>query len=280
MHIQQDPQITKILKDKLVNLVKANQRKPDGKYHVSDLLNPRFAYFNQQMNYLDAQDDDVYMFLPGIAFHKIIQEAFGVEMAEKEVALEDIVGTVDIMGVQFLEIKTSRKYTIPEAPDEHYVSQFEKYLAMAGRLSGHIVVIYFVAGRDASGSKPSALEIRSWKVTITPEEAREIKNNLLEARNQLNLAIKTKNPSILPLCWVFKCGNVYKDVVTRLCPFYSDCKPAMGQDIRYPLPELKRVLGNKMSRRSEATNPRGNNDKEYKETKTEIKYQYPWFKTH
>jgi len=221
------------IRQRLVELVQQDQRQADGKYHVSDLINPRFAFFNKKEgNYLAATPDDAYMFLPGIAFHKLIQEAIGNEMAEKEVVLgKDIVGTVDIMGLHFMEIKTSRKYTIPEEPDAHYVEQFEKYLAMAGRTSGHIVVVYFVAGRTFSGGKPSTLEIRSWKVEITQDEIRDIKAGLLLIRDGLNKAMQTNNHKVLPLCWEFKCASIYQGKTSRICPFYEKCQP----EGRYPI---------------------------------------------
>lgn len=225
MKVARDPEFASLIKGKIAAFIRDGKRKPDGKFHVSDLLNPRYAYFAQKHDY-SASEDEIGFFVSGMALHEFLQKILGAEMSEKQLALEDIVGTADQVGVFFAEIKTSRKWSIPEDPEPHYLEQFEKYLAMAKRTFGHIVVIYFVAGRTWDGKKPSTLEIVAWKVTISKQESLNAITELKERRDALKLVQegRTSHES-LPNCWQFKCGSVYKGQLSKLCPFYHECKP-------------------------------------------------------
>jgi len=242
-----DRQFCEVLKEKLADYVNRTARTPDGKYHVSELLNPRFAYF-QRIKGSPSYPDRAWMFLPGVAFHELLQKIMGRDFAEKQVGLEDIVGTVDMVGAMFSEIKTSRKYTIPIDPEPHYVEQFEKYLSIAGQLFGWIIVIYFVAGRKWDGSKPSKLEIVTWKVTMTAEEQEKVRQDLISRRDMLMAAEEEENHEQLPLCWEFMCASVYKGKVDEICPHYDECRP-QG---RYPLKFIIRASDEKYNTKQRA----------------------------
>lgn len=218
----------------LVNYEKDNGRKPDNLYHVSDILNPRWKYYTQKYQY-KTMDSDFLMFIPGIAFHEYLQKRMGPECAEQTVSMPpDIIGNVDMVGTLFSEIKTSRKWTIPEYPEVHYVEQFQAYLSMADKEVGWIIVIYFTANRSWDGKSPSTLEIRSWKVSISSEERQEIRENIIKIRNALHKTItKTQNIKSLPLCWEFKCFSAYKGKLSRTCPFIAECQPGEGRYDKY-----------------------------------------------
>lgn len=234
MVIVEDQQVADLIKGKIAAYIDKSARTPDGLYHVSDLLNPRYAYFKQKFGHA-ITETEMGFFVSGIAFHEFLQKILGKEMSEVQLRLENIVGTADQAGVFFSEIKTSRKWTIPEGADPIYVEQFEKYLAMAGRSFGHIIVIYFTANRSWDGKKPSTLEIKSWKVTMSEQDRVRAKNVLIERRDGLKLVQDGVNSyESLPLCWAFKCGKEYKGEVQNLCPFYYSCRP----EGRYPLAVL------------------------------------------
>ncbi len=234
MEIVEDVEFANLIKGKIAAFIDKGARQPDGKFHVSDLLSPRYAYFRQKYGY-KVSEQEIGFFVAGIAFHEFLQKVFGAEMSEKVTALEDIVGTVDQVGVFFSEIKTSRKWTIPEMVDPIYIEQFEKYLALENRSFGHIVVIYFVAGRKWDGKTPSTLEIVTWKVSIDEQDRHRAKTELIERRDALKMVQEgRKSFEVLPLCWAFKCGKPYKGKVDRLCPFYHTCKP----EGRYPVEAL------------------------------------------
>ena len=225
------------VKKALVEHFESTKREPDDKFHVSDLLAPRFAYF-QIKNGRRIRPEDVDMFIPGIAFHELLQKAMGAQYAEKKVAIEDIVGHIDLLKTYVVEIKTSRKYTIPDMPDVHYLKQCQYYMVLSGVLKGYIVVIYFTAGRNPWKQKTSTLEIVAWHVEIDEEEANSLYNEMLDTRDLIASAVANKLPTGLPLCEQWRCGQSYKGEVTRLCPYYEECKP---QD-RFPQSTLLKVL--------------------------------------
>ncbi len=247
MKITQDEEFGKDLKKMIADYIESTKRGDDGLYHVSSLLNPMEAYWNHVNGQPPITDTQVGFFIPGIAFHELFQKIMGEELAEQPVSLgKDIVGTVDMVGAYFSEIKTSRKWSVPKEPNDTYVEQFLSYLAMADKDFGHIIVVYFTAGRTWSGKTPSTLEIRAWKVETTEEDREEQRQLLTDTRNNLEMAKKTNDPSSLPFCWDFKCGfkrttgsikrGDKKEEVLSLCPHYYDCKPE-GQ---YPIENLGR----------------------------------------
>ena len=223
------PEFAGAVKDALVKHFKSTQRDADDKYHVSDLLAPRFAYY-QIKNGRDIRPEDIDMFIPGIAFHELLQNAMGKEYAEKKVEIGDIVGHIDLLKAYVVEIKTSRKYTIPEMPDDHYLRQCKYYMVLAEVLEGYIVVIYFTAGRNPWKKKASTLEIVAWHIEIDSEEANGLYNEMLDTRDLLCCATVERRPDTLPLCEIWRCGQAYKGEITRTCPHYEECKP----EPRYP----------------------------------------------
>jgi hypothetical protein len=226
MEIIRDDAFSSRIKKLLLEDYKKTARAPDGKFHISELLQPRQAYFTRKYG-REMTEGDICMFIPGSAFHEYLQKVLGVELAEKRINfMDDIVGTIDWAGTYILEIKTSRKWSIPDMPEKHYVSQVCKYMAMEHKLEGYILVIYFTAGRSWDGKKPSTLELMAWKITVTPKEQEEDLQVLVDTRLQLIEAGKTGEFEKLPLCYDFSCFSEYKKEVTRVCPFYNECQPS------------------------------------------------------
>lgn len=159
--------------DALIKKIMDNylQREPrTGAWHVSDLLFPRYAVLSR-VHGREPTRTDVGFFFTGEAYHEFLQKLLGVQNAEVRGELCGVLGTADFFdGDVLLEIKTSRKWTIPEAPQEHYIEQAKHYCAMFGKQMCRIVVIFPTAGRKWDGSAASTLEIRTWKVTFSQAE--------------------------------------------------------------------------------------------------------------
>lgn len=238
MQIEQDDSVAEYIYQKLENDIFGGQRPKGGKFHVTSLINPRYAYFERTIGHKVTRTE-IGFFVLGRAVHEYIQRLLGNEFAEMPLYLPpDIVGTADYIGSLFLEIKTSRKYTIPAKPEEIYVEQIGDYLAMKGETTGHIVVIYPVAGRSWDGTKASTLEIRSWKVTMTEADWNEYKQTMLDTRNKLSQSIAGEiSFKELPLCYPFLCGSVFKGKVESVCPYYDKCQP----EGRYPTNKLIQI---------------------------------------
>mgnify|MGYP001611850357 CR=1 FL=1 len=228
------------IKQVLVDHHNSTNRVPDDKIHVSDLLAPRFTYYYKK-NGRVTRSEDIDMFIPGTAFHELIQKAYKKvnpeAIAEASLELDGIVGHLDLLVKFVTEIKTSRKYTIPEMPDEHYVKQAKYYMVLAEVLEAYIVVVYFTAGRNPWKKKPSTLEIIAWKVDITEEERNDLYNEMINTKESIETAVNLGKPGMLPLCEMFRCGSVYKGEVQRTCAYYNTCKP----DGRYPEEQLIKV---------------------------------------
>jgi hypothetical protein len=240
MQIQRDEHFADVVKQKLRALQLAKRRDLGSDLHISELLNPRKAYWTRTLGER-VTDESIGFFITGEAFHRVVQDAMGLEFAEKKLTLPGIVGTADLCGTYLCEIKTSRKWTIPEQPDPYYVEQVTSYAAMADRDVAYIFVIYFTAGRKWDGSKPSTLEMVSWKVELTDQERIDIRQKLLTEANRLNKALVKKDPLLLQLCADWMCVGIYQNKVQRTCPYYHDCQP----EGRYPIDVLLKPIEEK-----------------------------------
>jgi hypothetical protein len=245
MRIERDEQFADVVKQKLRALQLAKRRDLGSDLHISELLNPRKAYWTRTLGER-VTDESIGFFITGEAFHRVVQDAMGLEFAEKKLTLPGIVGTADLCGTYLCEIKTSRKWTIPEQPDPYYVEQVTSYAAMADRAVAYIFVIYFTAGRKWDGSKPSTLEMVSWKVELSQQERADIRQRLLDEAGRLNKALVKKDPLLLQLCADWMCVGIYQNKVQRTCPYYEDCQP----EGRYPLDMLLKPIEEKKKKTS------------------------------
>lgn len=215
-----------LLKAKLVE----TQRK-DSRIHVGDLLSPRFAYFCKKFGSPPLDDETVGFFVTGQVWHKYLQEViFSNDLAEKEVNCVGVVGTVDLAGDEITEIKTSRKFTVPEVPDDRHIRQLTYYMAMERKLVGFLLVVYFTVGRAMANDSSSSLIFRIWRFDLTEEDCNSIVEEIKECKDNLQASLDTEDFHNLPLCEPWMCGKVKNGKVVKLCPFYDKCKPML----RYP----------------------------------------------
>lgn len=213
---------------------KVRDLKPD-EAHVSELMAPRKAYWTRILGER-VSDKMIGLFATGEAFHLMFQHAIGEEYAEVQVRHSGVVGTQDVLPPdgEVTEIKTSRKWSVPEDPEPRYIDQLTAYMAMSDKPIGHVLVLYLTAGRKWDGSAPSALELVSWRVELTKQERTEIRAALVSEKDRLFDAIKQRKPEMVDLCPDWMCANIYKGEVKDVCPYYEDCKPKG----RYPLTVL------------------------------------------
>jgi len=247
MQIRRDEQFADEIKQKLRALQLAKQRDLGRDIHISEILNPRKAYWTRTLGER-ITDESIGFFITGEAFHRVVQDAVGQEFAEHKLKLPGIVGTADLCGTFLCEIKTSRKWTIPSEPDPHYVEQVTSYAAMDDREVCYIFVIYFTAGRKWDGSKPSTLEMVAWRIELSKQEREDIRTRLLRDAARLNKALVNKDPLLLQLCADWMCVGIYKNEVQRICPYYTECQP----EGRYPIETLLKPVEEKKKKASKA----------------------------
>jgi hypothetical protein len=230
MEIKRDEDFSKQLLDKIYKHLTEGREDRSDKWHVSDLLFPRYAVL-QRLEGVTPTATDVGFFFTGEAYHQMVQKVLGKEDAEKRMELFNVLGTADYLNDTILiEFKTSRKWTVPEYPQDHYVEQIGYYAAMSGKKEAKIVVIFPTAGRKWDGSGSSTLEVATWSVSWTESEIDAIKQRMQDRVQALDLALKTLDLSALPVCPDWKYGSIMQDRETKeykvqvRCPFGHICK--------------------------------------------------------
>ncbi len=210
-------------------------------FHVSDLLSPRKWYWKEHSP-KEFTKKEVGFFLGGQAHHIIAEIILaGTEGKREHQATmvtpsgTTIIGTMDAQRKVPLEFKTSRKWTIPEDPADHYIDQLLSYCVLTSSASGKVVVFYLTPGRKWDGKSATGPEVAAWNIEFTKEELESGKDHLVNTSDLCIEARENETPDILPLCDDWMCGNKYKGKVQINCSHYEECQP-MG---RYPESMIK-----------------------------------------
>jgi hypothetical protein len=229
MQITPDPEFTQYLLDKVIDgYMHRNPRK--GKWHVSDLLFPRYAVLSRMVGHKPTRTD-VGFFLTGEAYHAYIQKVLGKENAEVKGEAVNIVASADFFnGEDLIEFKTSRKWTVPNEPDPLYIKQARYYAVIFGQFKARIVVLLPTAGRKWDGSQSSTVELVSWTVLFSQEELDSTYSEMQELGTSMGEALASGDLSKLPLCPEWKYGTIVKvgkeyQVEVR-CPYATTCRCA------------------------------------------------------
>lgn len=213
---------------KLTQRVKAYLEKEDESrtpgIHASDLLDPRKAYWSWAVPQ-ELTERQTWMFMIGKVLHSLVL----VSCLDGELGTTDA-GTRQELGVSFspdrvtygspVELKTNRTPVEP-SPDKllenfhHYFEQLCVYMVFMDSRHGELWVL-FLNLRDASNR--TFPEPRCYHVSITDEQHGQIKERVLQTRDHLTEAKATRNPSTLPLCRAWLCGD-------GTCPWWNNCKP-------------------------------------------------------
>lgn len=249
MQIRVNKKAEKVIWEHLAKYLSEDKREyQPGRYHVSDLLNPRQTFF-KVLDPKPIKQESLGYFTAGRAHHEILQKVLpGTPEHRVEVTVDGItiVGTIDLMLSYPVELKTSRKWTIPDTPEPHYVDQLKFYCALTGKLKGKIIVFYITPGRKFGGKGNSTTpEFRIWDIELTQEELDEVKVKMFEVAKNLDgvlASAKLNGPlaqvsnihRALPLCQSFLCGGKYKGNAEVKCEWYEKCKP----EGRYPKENL------------------------------------------
>lgn len=223
-------------------------RKPNV-YHVSDLLYPRKAYFDVT-GYKPASDGAMGYFLTGRMLHSLLQAALGKQFEEEvRITFADtdlvVVGHIDLpLSAGPTELKSTRKWTIPDEADQGYIKQLQMYCAGKNVQVGFVVVLYICPGRKWDGSAGTKPQLRAWRVTFSTEELEQTRQEMRAGVEALNKAITTLDHKILPLCPGWMCGRAAKKVKVKgklveqpaeiECQYYESCQP----EGRYPAAKL------------------------------------------
>lgn len=245
-----DEKAEKLIYQRLREHFEKNNREYVSKtFHVSDLLTPRQAFFK----YTDPKPlttREIGFFTAGLAHHFVIETAIAKDdqYSEEPVTLKSkdgltVIGRPDVKTMVFYkgepnEIKTSRKWSIPEEPDENYIKQLRAYCAMLNNPVGRLTVFYINPGRRWDGKTATEPDMKVWKITFNPLELKKERLALLAAARLLESAVRTKKHTALPLCTSWMCGSkgkTKKDEPKISCKWYAECKP----EGRFPASNLE-----------------------------------------
>jgi hypothetical protein len=115
------------------------------------------------------------------------------------------------------ELKTSRSFYEPKTIDDLslYAEQLLVYMAAERITTGQLWVLFLNHKNEQGKTSP---EFRAYTVTLSQEDLAALIQNLKDTRATLDTAIETKDPSKLPLCRKWKCGE-------GNCEWWGSCKP-------------------------------------------------------
>ncbi len=186
---------------------------------VTDLVNPRQAFFRWTRPDIQPSPDRIQMMMSGTGFHNLFGQAISTEeFVEQFVEFEGIVGKIDIYEDIPVELKTTS--ILPDAPGAarpSYIDQLGMYCTMTGRGSGRL----FIYRREYFGRTP---EFRAFRVEFDDTEA--IKSEMLRRRDLFQRALESKDPARLARCEWFErncdylqfCGCAEAEVGTQMIP--------------------------------------------------------------
>lgn len=237
MDVQRDTAVEDHFYDQMkVYLAKQDRDYTGSRFHVSDVLFPRKTFFKATVQAPLSRAEMGY-FLAGRGHHNIIEAVLAGEHHEEQPIVEErdgitIVGTPDVTenGVP-IEVKTSRRWTIQETPDEHYLLQLASYCGLLRQSYGRLIVFYLTPGRNPKTKQTTEPKLVAWTVRFTPEELKSQLDYLFKAGKALRKALDTGVFKSLPLCEEWMCKIRRGSKFEALCPFYDQCQP----EGRWPL---------------------------------------------
>jgi CRISPR/Cas system-associated exonuclease Cas4 (RecB family) len=197
----------KIILDFLMKKSIDSQNERLSTLHVSDLIYPRKAYFNR-VNPKPPSEKDLLYWSAGKAHHELLETLYKERLAkEQAVEWENIHGHYDLLAkngevIEFKTTRTQTEYTIDNLP-EGYLTQLKYYLAMQEKLKGKIIVFY-LGIRESNHYVPKLV---TYGVSLTREEVKEIRAEMLARKKGLMNALALLNPSLLPECPSWMCQN-------------------------------------------------------------------------
>ncbi len=175
---------------------KEEERPDDGKWHAGQLAFPRHAFAEKVYGRRSNPKKTGFFFL-GKAVHSEVQRIMGIP-AEVKAEKMGVVGTMDMKGKESYEIKSSRKWTVPDWPEPHYVKQSGEYAVIHDLSKVIILMILPTAGRTWNGKKASTVEAASWTIAFKPDVKKAIQYDMQRTIEELEHAIQHKDEGSLP----------------------------------------------------------------------------------
>lgn len=196
------------LVQKFRDVVEGFHRAVESPIHISDLMEPRKAYW-QRMKPTSFSDNTIMYFSLGYAGHEYLLG--GKDGGTKGEG--DLVWSPDgETDTTIVEVKITTKRQVASYPSEleKWVKQILSYMALEKKLQGEIWVWYV--------AKPEYPELVVFSVTATRQALDRYRKQIKKKAVILRDALTKNNPSELPLCSRELCYR-------SKCPNYDDCQP-------------------------------------------------------
>ncbi len=192
MNIKRDKAYEKKLLGQIEKKYLEEERAPDNKWHVSDVV---FARKTVACKFFGCplRSEDVGFFFLGKSVHSEMQRILGIDKAEVRKEKYGVIGTMDWVGKDALEIKSSRKWTVPDHVESRYIQQAGYYAIVHDLNVILIPIVYPTAGRTWSGKKSSTVDTRVWRLTFTAADKKEILYDMRRTIEEMEQVIKTKD---------------------------------------------------------------------------------------
>jgi len=160
---------------------------------VTDLVNPRQAFFRWTRPEIQPSPDRAQFMLAGTGFHDLFGRMVSTEeFVEQFVEYEGVVGKIDIYEDIPVELKTTGSN--PDAPGAaraSYIDQLGMYCTMTGRRSGRLLIYR----RGQFGRQPALRAFRVEYADLSP-----IRTEMLRRRDLFRDALERGDPGDLPQC--------------------------------------------------------------------------------
>ena len=200
------------LRDELTAAIMAQSTRR--RISVTDLVNPRQAFFRWTRPEIQPSPDRAQFMLAGTGFHDLFGRTVSTEeFVEQFVEYEGVVGKIDIYEDIPVELKTTGSN--PDAPGAAragYIDQLGMYCTMTGRSSGRLLIYR----REQFGRQPALRAFRVEYADLSP-----IRTEMLRRRDLFREALDRGDPGDLPQCEWFGRNCDYAEICR------CDTAPAM-----------------------------------------------------
>jgi hypothetical protein len=190
-------------------------RTVDTPIHLSDLLTPRYAYW-QRVKPKPLTDDEIAYFVSGRSIEDATWRLHGYEKGGARVEW-GITFRPDWYTSIPVEFK-SRRGWLPKDDTEaldrfsHYIEQAGGYAALTEQTAAWLWVLSLAERQADRSTKP---EFRCYLIEWTKDELDAIRADLLSGRVALTAALELREHTPLKLCPAWKCGKSSRAMVTK-----------------------------------------------------------------
>jgi len=212
MNIKRNDSIRDWALEEIVN----NYKTERGEIHLTDLLTPRRKYF-EILNPRKPTAEEIAYYTSGNAIEYKILQAIGYQKGEPK-DWNGIRYSVDTwLGNIPAEIKTRRRNLAKEGQEvivyNHYLKQLRGYCAIENKTKAWLIILSMLEKQDDTGK--TAPEWVFYEVDFQEDELEEERENLLNMKTLLQVALDKKDHTVLPQCPVWMCGSIYRIMVTK-----------------------------------------------------------------